>query len=525
MFEVIRIKMMEIRFLEKEYWYPCVVNDGYKFPLGERDEYYFDFSTNDTFNQVNPLILSSKGRCLYVDRCKVTITKGKIIIDGVFELLEGHKNLKGAFQAARDKYFPVQKVVDKDFMFKQIQYCTWMAMKKNQNEKGVLKYAEKIRQSGMPEGLFIIDDSWQQEFGDWDFCERFTNPKAMMDELHSMGFAVSLWIVPYVSKVAKNFNLLKEKNFLVKNKAGEIVFVDTFLGNLALIDLFNERAKNWFIDVLDGLKTKYGVDGFKFDGGDEKDVRFEDFDGVGYNEIWNTFYLCKYMEYRSSYKSAGLPLIQRLADKAHIWDVRLFKDKSIQEEPFLRYGLSSVIPNTLIQGLAGYYYGCPDMVGGGLSLDLGEDTQYDEELVIRSAQTEVLLPYVQFSLPFWEQNDRLRQSFLALLNKREKYQELINKSFESALENGEPIIRYLSYDYPDEGIERITDQFLLGDKLLVAPIYLKGKTSRQVYLPKGEWMSDDGAGGTYIGGKYYNIDSGKDNFPVFIKIHKDRGEK
>ena len=36
-------------------------------------------------------------------------------------------------------------------------------------------------------------------------------------------------------------------------------------------------------------------------------------------------------------------------------------------------------------------------------------------------------------------------------------------------------------------MEAVTDQFMLGDNVLVAPIYEKGATSRQVEIPKGTW--------------------------------------
>lgn len=48
----------------------------------------------------------------------------------------------------------------------------------------------------------------------------------------------------------------------------------------------------------------------------------------------------------------GQPLVQRLRDRQHSWDLN---------------GLASLIPNGLAQGLAGYAYICPDMIGGGKS--------------------------------------------------------------------------------------------------------------------------------------------------------------
>ena len=69
-----------------------------------------------------------------------------------------------------------------------------------QNQEGVLKYAEGILKNGLPPGIIMIDDTWQEDYGKWDFNPaRFRDPKAMVDRLHRMGFKVMLWICPFVS--------------------------------------------------------------------------------------------------------------------------------------------------------------------------------------------------------------------------------------------------------------------------------------------------------------------------------------
>jgi len=53
---------------------------------------------------------------------------------------------------------------------------------------------------------------------------------------------------------------------------------------------------------------------------------------------------------------------------------------------------------------------------------------------------------------------------------------------------GLPLMRPLWLHYPnDERARAIGDQFLWGRDMLVAPVYKKGATSRDVYLPQGEW--------------------------------------
>ena len=46
----------------------------------------------------------------------------------------------------------------------------------------------------------------------------------------------------------------------------------------------------------------------------------------------------------------------------------------------------------------------------------------------------------------------------------------------------------MPYEFPEEGLEEVTDQFMLGSRYLVAPVYEKGKTGREVWIPKGKWF-------------------------------------
>jgi alpha-glucosidase/alpha-D-xyloside xylohydrolase len=57
-----------------------------------------------------------------------------------------------------------------------------------------------------------------------------------------------------------------------------------------------------------------------------------------------------------------------------------------------------------------------------------------------------------------------------------------------ARHTGLPLMRALWLHYPDDVRARaIGSQFLWGRDLLVAPVFSKGATAREVYLPKGDW--------------------------------------
>ena len=57
-----------------------------------------------------------------------------------------------------------------------------------------------------------------------------------------------------------------------------------------------------------------------------------------------------------------------------------------------------------------------------------------------------------------------------------------------ARDRGLPLMRAMWLHYPDDVRARgLGNQFMWGSDLLVAPVFTKGASSRDVYLPKGEW--------------------------------------
>ena len=51
----------------------------------------------------------------------------------------------------------------------------------------------------------------------------------------------------------------------------------------------------------------------------------------------------------------------------------------------------------------------------------------------------------------------------------------------------------MEYVFPHNGYEKIKDQFLLGNNILVAPLIKKNTYSREIVFPEGKWKGDDGS--------------------------------
>ena len=101
---------------------------------------------------------------------------------------------------------------------------------------------------------------------------------------------------------------------------------------------------------------------------------------------------------------------------------------------------------------------------------------------------------------------------------REKMRGYTRELMKEAHENGSPVIRALFYEFPqDKACWDITDEYLYGADILVAPVCHEGAKGREVYLPEGaQWISARD-GKSYAGGQTLYFDAPIDMLPVFLR--------
>lgn len=191
-------------------------------------------------------------------------------------------------------------------------------------------------------------------------------------------------------------------------------------------------------------------------------------------------------EVRVGCQTQSAPILVRMLDRRSRWGID--------------NGLKTLIPTALTFGLIGYPFVLPDMIGGNAY----EGVEVDRELYVRWLQINVFLPAIQFSLPPWRFNDsKVIEHTRAMLALRESYTVLFDRLSNESVTNGWPMVRPLWWTDPaDSECQRIDDEFLLGNDLLVAPIVEKGSTKRDIYIPSGDWV--DQINNTQIeGGRWY----------------------
>lgn len=509
------------KILENEYWWGGTSDDGRKCPFDKNTVLERDFTVSCP-NQTMPLYLSNKGRCIWSENpFKVKIADGSFEIEGEDVTIEQFgSTLKEAYLGASNKYFPIKGEELPEEFFKVPQYNTWIHLTYNQNQKDILDYAEKIIENGFKPGIFIIDEGWAKEYGLWEFDgAKFPDPKAMVDRLHEMGFTVMLWVVPnvrpdglnFVKYYFKAFNPENYDKIFLRTEDGNVAISEWWNGFSATLDMTKECDRDFLDSQLTRLIDEYGIDGFKFDGGNVGAYS----DSVCINGIpdrnatanerniaWNEFGTrYKFHEYKDTFKGGGQRVIQRIKDKIHSWGDE---------------GLAELVPCAILQGLIGHPFICPDMIGGGEWQNKTLLDRIDQELFVRMAQCSALFPMMQFSWAPWE---ALNEENLKIVKKSAKLHDEFGSTIISLVKEcyktGEPILRNLEYNYPNYGYEKINDVFMLGENILVAPVLNKGQTEKTIRLPKGKWLDSNGK--SYEGGSDITIKVDITSLPYFTK--------
>lgn len=492
---------LSVKIQPGEGWHGGATLFGNEAPYGlKTGALAFDIRNNNYSNQAVPFLVSTKGRYIWSDKAfACSISNGTISIEGEasIELAEAGVTLKEAFLAAAKKHFPASGKLPDLALIEKPQWNTWVELTYNQNQKDILAYARAVKENGFPSGgVLMIDDTWQFGYGIWQFDpRRFSDPKGMIDELHAMGWKVMLWVCPFVSMDSPGYRELAfglrdtgnrtKVGGLICAKPGDPKPVNWWNGKSAILDFTDPQGAAWFARELKSLQTKFGVDGFKLDAGDmdEYQMPYVTHEKATPSELCEAYAKIGLQfplnEYRACFKQGGQPLVQRLCDKDHSW-------RAVQ----------MLVPHMIQAGLLGYSFVCPDMIASGSWMAFAPDapSPYEPEIFVRSAQVHALAPMMQFSAAPWRM---LKGETLEAVRNaawtRMKFTPYIVRVAKACAASGEPMLRSMEYEFPGHGWETVTDQFMMGSDLLVAPQVVKGAKKRPVVIPPGKWVADDGS--------------------------------
>jgi len=488
-------RTVKIPLLPGEYWWGGSVMEGLKQPFSATSEgYACDMRYRhgpSGGNQAAPVLLSSKGRWVWCEQAfRFSVKGGALVVESekAAPVLSGAAKggtLRDAYLHCSKAFFP-PKGTPKLRFFEHPILNTWIEFKYEQNESGILAYAKSFVDNGLDAGVFMIDHTWHREpFGCWDFHDgRFRDPKGMVKKMNAMGYTMMLWFDPHISTDTAVYRQLRKEGLLLRGRSADGIAESTWWpGKGAILDCTNPKAYAWLKSTLDRLMGDYGVEGFFFDAGDAynypPDATPFVKDASPSDQV-KAFHLIgldvPYQQHRASWKMGGLPLMQTLRDKHPTYEE-----------------VHECIVDGLLASLIGYPFVVFDLVGGGtVSSFEGAGFTAAQEHYVRSLQTQCLSPMIQFSLSPWRVLDaKHRQIVRDQIALRRKWAAYITACAIDCGKTGEPMMRSMEYAYPGRGWEKVDDQFLMGEKLLVAP-QVSGKASRTVVIPPGRWTADDG---------------------------------
>ncbi|MCX6629629.1 MAG: glycoside hydrolase family 31 protein [Candidatus Solibacter sp.] len=387
-------------------------------------------------------------------------------------------------------------------------YTTWVENKGGLNQEKLLAFARKIRESNLPCGVIEIDMGWETKFGDLEVdLKKFPDMKAMTDELHRMGIRTTLWVANFVNVDSKPFAEHRNDGMLVNDLSGNVGLTGWWAGFGSVWDFTNPRAAAEYRRRLMRLQQLYGVDGFKFDSGEAnlvpRDMRtFVPVTPQEYADYFNREAVAYFTwnESRVGVYSQPTGIVQRLQDKQSSWSNR--------------NGLAAMISQVFTVSLRGFFYVMPDIVGGN---EYGREP-LDKELLVRWAQASALMPLIQFSKGPWHFDEEALRLVRDASRLHIEFAPYTFSLADQARSNGEPLVAPLWYHAPeDANTFSITDQFMLGPNVVVAPVVVKGAAVRDIYLPAGAWI-DYKTKARLTGGAWLRAyPAPLDTLPVFLK--------
>lgn len=355
----------------------------------------------------------------------------------------------------------------------------WMSRVSYRSESEVLETAKKLRENKIPCDVINIDVGWFEKewVCDWKFSkERFPNPEGMIESLRKMGFRVCLWQYPYLTPENPLYDEAVAEGFAVKDGGGRTAVRD------AVIDFSNPRAVEWYKDRLRAL-FKIGVSAIKADFGEAAPT-----DGI-YASGKSGYYEHNLYPYR--YNKAVYEVTKEETGDGIIWARSAWSGS--QRYPLHWGGDADNTDNAMLAtlrgglsfGLCGFSFWSHD-IGGFVK-------QSPEELYSRWLPFGMLTSHSRCHgeppTEPWYYGAEFSELFRSCAELRYSLMPYILEQARECCENGFPIIRTLFFEFPEDvGAWLIEDEYLFGSDLLVAPIFEGGQNSREVYLPRGEWV-------------------------------------
>jgi alpha-D-xyloside xylohydrolase len=358
----------------------------------------------------------------------------------------------------------------------------------NYDEATVNSFVDGMFERGIPLKVFHFDCFWMKDFHWSNFLwdsRVFPDPAGMLKRLKAKGLKICVWINSYIGQESEMFEEGVKGGYFIKRPNGDVWQWDMWQPGMAIVDFTNPEACKWFSDKLEILMDM-GVDCFKTDFGERIPTDAVYFDGSDPNKMHNY--------YTYLYNKTVFDLLERKSGKGEAvlfarsataggqkfpvhWGGDCWSDYESMAES-LRGGLSLT--------MSGFGYWSHDI--GGFESTSTPDV-YKRWCAFGLLSTHSRLHGSSSYRVPWAYDDesvavvkfftRLKASLMPYL-------------YRNAIETaklGIPSMRSMVMEYTsDPTCSYLDKQYILGDSLLVAPIF-NDEGIAQYYLPVGKWTN------------------------------------
>ncbi len=438
-----------------------------------------------------------------------------------------------------------------------------------EDQEETLELARKFREKDIPCDALYFDIQHMDSKKDftWD-RNQFPDPESMLKKLHEMNYRTVAIVDPGI-KEEEGYSVFDsglENDVFVKDREGGDYTGAVWPGFCRFPDFLRGDVRSWWAEKNEKL-LREGIDGIwndmnepaiffgkrqlrdlasdieeKVSGGKHLDYQFKhrlmsvdernsdsivhrDDEGreVSHEKVHNAYALYEAMATTKAFENldpeerpfiltrAGFPGIQKYAAKWTGDNSSTWEHMKLSVYMMLNLGLSGI-----------------PFAGADIG---GFDGDVEAELLTRWIQLGAFTPFYrnhssldtipQEPWSFGENYEKINRRYIQL---RYQLLPLFYTEFFRSHRSGLPVIRPLFMEFPeDEETYAVSDQFMVGESLLVAPVYERNTERKLLYLPheNGEavsWLN--WWNGEHLSSGYHVVDAPLEDIPVFIREGK-----
>lgn len=420
----------------------------------------------------------------------------------------------------------------------------WQSKLRYKTQSELLAVARSYRDRGLPLAVIVADYFHWTRLGEWRFdLSEWPDPRAMVEELASMGTKLMVSVWPSVSTLAASYEAMRQDGYLVGTGQGSAVhhlFPDkgSLSGTLGVsfYDATNPAARDF---VWDAIKSGYydlGINVFWLDACEpeiypEQFANLQFFAGPG-REVANTYPREHARGIYEHLRREGEQEVISLVRSAWAGSQRFGAALWSGDIPPTFESLQVQVRAGLNVAMSGIPWWTTDI--GGFAGGDPESPDY-QELMVRWFQYAVFCPLLRmhghreprehFDVghsggpnEIWSYGAEAYEVLSAQLALRERLRPYIDAQMREASRTGMPPMRPLLVDFPnDNNCWNVDDEFCFGPDLLIAPVLELGVRARPVYLPAAVSWTDVATGRVHSGGQIIEVTAPWSRIPVFAR--------